>query len=86
MLKPQWLKKSVSKREWTNFYSLSGNYYKLSEERYGGNNDIIIGFMSAGLVNIPDGCVPMNEYELRDMDLFCERENLYPRPFNYLTK
>ena len=79
-MKPQWLKKTISKREWQNFHSITGTYMKLAES----GGDVLVGFMTAGLKDLPRNCYQMNEFELRDFDLFCERENLHPRPFQVL--
>lgn len=87
-MKNLWLKKTVSDREWKTWYGPVGNYCRLGESKYGGSNDVIVGFMTTNASvggKIPDNCQEMNGEELRSFQYWCESNNVSPRPLKSLT-
>lgn len=78
-VKAYWVKKRISQRDWSNFYS-HGSYCNLGAEGTGKNRMLKIGFLAAD--QIPAGCEECNDEELRQIDDYCRAYNIRPRPLD----
>ena len=74
-----WVKKLISQREWSNWYSHHNEYCKLEIEGVGIGKKISIGFLVANI--IPQDCEPLTDEELRQIDNYRRAHNIYPTPF-----
>jgi hypothetical protein len=71
-----WVKRNVSKKEWSNFYGWVGCYCPLEKNKDG----MIIGFISAG--GVPYDCQEITDLEeMRKIDNYRRAYNI--RPFTF---
>ena len=74
-----WVKKRISKRDWSSWYSKNSSYCFLKKE----DDNIWVGFLVAD--DCPDTCEPMNYTELRQVDDYRRAKNISPYPLEEVS-
>lgn len=79
-IKPIWLKKYISEKEWREDYINLESYYNLGKNEDRKRDKIKIGFLTANLDGrIPFDCEPLTDEESLDLDE--QRRRLRHHPF-----
>jgi hypothetical protein len=73
-IKPIWVKKKVSGKQWNDYYSHLSSYCFLRKEL----NDVVVGFCVAN--SIPPQCEELTDDELWQVDNYRRIVRQYPLP------
>jgi len=79
-----WLVKVIKRQEWDEFYSQNNTYTYLGKVGRPDTKGVIRGGIKIGFLNIadkiPEFCRLATEEELKEIKIWREDNNIYPRP------
>jgi len=78
-LKPLWVKKHITSREWDKEYKYISSYHNLGKDFIDGRERIKIGFLMVGSF-IPDDCEELTNEEVIQLDRYRQAHNIHPYP------
>ena len=76
-MKTRWVKKRISKKDWSSQYSHSSSYCYLKNE----GDTVLVGFcIPYEEGGIPESCMEVDQYDLSRMQAYRIRANVRPLP------